>query len=102
MFSFSNVASNKAGASSQHRAVRRDRPGFSHNFSGLLSCRSWTAFVSLRKVRGLIVFVPFLKFIVADLATRDRRESSLLETCFASVLIWSRYFGSTTLSYSRE
>src|SRR5579864_2315568 len=49
-----------------------------------------------------MVFLPFLKFMTADLATPDLRESSLLENCFASVRIWSRYLGSTTLSYSRE
>jgi hypothetical protein len=27
------------------------------------------AFVSFRKVRGLIVFLPFLKFMIAHLAT---------------------------------
>lgn len=43
--------------------------------------------VSFRKVRGLIVFFPFLKLMIAHLATPDWRESSLLENCFASVRI---------------
>jgi hypothetical protein len=42
------------------------------------------AFVSFREVRGLIVFFPFLKFIIAHLAIPDWRESSLSETCLAS------------------
>ena len=45
-------------------------------FSGFLFCRSWMAFVSFRKVRGLIVFFPFLKFLIAHLATPDSREST--------------------------
>jgi len=60
------------------------------------------AFVSFRNVRGLIVSLPFLKFMIADLATPDWRERRLVENCFACVRIWSRYFGSTTLSYSRQ
>jgi len=34
-------------------------------------CNLWMAVVSFRKVRGLIVFLPFLKFMIADLATSD-------------------------------
>jgi hypothetical protein len=45
------------------------------------------AFVSFRKVRGLIVFFPFLKFIIAQLAISDWRESSLSENCLASARI---------------
>ena len=45
----------------------------------VLFCRSWIALFSFRKVRGLIVFFPFLKFMIAHLATPDRRESSLFE-----------------------
>jgi hypothetical protein len=56
-------------------------------FFMLLFCRSWIALVSFRKVRSLMVFLPFLKFMIADLATPDRRESSLLENCFASLRI---------------
>ena len=52
-----------------------------------LFCRSRMAFVSFRNVSGLMVFLPFLKFIIALLATPDRRESSLLENCFASARI---------------
>src|ERR1700692_1463494 len=74
----------------------------SHNVSAFLFCSSWIAFISLRKVRGMIVFFPFLKFRIAHLATLDCRERSLVENCFASVRICSRYFGSTTLSYSRQ
>jgi len=37
----------------------------------LLFCRLWMAFVSFRKVRGLIVFLPLLKFMIADLAIPD-------------------------------
>ena len=39
-----------------------------------LFCRAWMAFVSFRKVRGLTVFLPFLKFMIADLATPDWRQ----------------------------
>jgi len=53
----------------------------------LLFCRLRIAFVSFRNVRGLMVFLPFLKFMIADLATPDLRESFLLENCFASVRI---------------
>jgi hypothetical protein len=59
----------------------------SHNFSGFLFCRMWIAFVSFRRVRGLMAFLPFLKFIIALLATPDWRESSLFENCFASARI---------------
>lgn len=31
----------------------------------------WTAFTSFLRVRGLIVFLPFLKFMIAELATPD-------------------------------
>jgi hypothetical protein len=37
----------------------------------VLLCRLWMAFVSLRSVRGLMVFFPFLKLIIAHLATPD-------------------------------
>jgi hypothetical protein len=45
------------------------------------------AFVSFRKVRGLMVFLPFLKFMIADLATPDWRQRRLLENCCASARI---------------
>jgi len=47
------------------------------------------AIVSFRKVRGLRLSLPFLKFMIADPATPDWLESNLLENCFASVRIWS-------------
>jgi len=49
-----------------------------------LFCRRCMAFVSFRKVRGLIVFLPFLKFMIADLGTPDWSERRLLENSFAS------------------
>jgi len=49
-----------------------------------------------------MVFFPFLKLRMAHSATLDRRERSLVEKCFASTRISSRYFASTTLEYSRE
>lgn len=52
--------------------------------------------------RGLIVFLPFLNFLIRHSASLAPRERSLVENCFACVRIWSRYFGSTTLSYSRQ
>ena len=42
------------------------------------------AFVSFRKVRGLIVFLPFLKLMIADRATPDWRERRLVENFVAS------------------
>jgi hypothetical protein len=45
------------------------------------------AFISFSKVRALMLFLPFLKFMIADLATPDWRERRLLENCFASVRI---------------
>jgi hypothetical protein len=47
-------------------------------FSMLLFCRSRIALVSLCKVRGLMVFLPSLKFMIADLAIPDWRERRLL------------------------
>src|SRR5450755_1506249 len=74
----------------------------SHKFPDFLFCKSWIALVSLRRVRGLMVFFPFLKLLMAHSATLDRRERSFVENCFASARISSRYFASTTLSYSRN
>jgi len=51
---------------------------------------AWIAFISFRNVRGLMVFLPFLKFMIALLATPDLRESTLLENCFACARIWSK------------
>jgi hypothetical protein len=62
------------------------KPG-QFQFFTFLFCRSWMALVSFRKVRGLMVFHPFLKFMIAHLAAPDRRASSLLENCFASARI---------------
>jgi hypothetical protein len=45
------------------------------------------AFVSFRKVRGLIVFFPLLKLMIAHLAIADWRERLPVENCFASVRI---------------
>jgi len=45
---------------------------------------------------------PFLKCLIAHLATLDFRERSLVENCFAWDRVSSRYFASTTLSYSRK
>src|SRR6476661_235378 len=67
-----------------------------------LFCRSWIALFSFRRVRGLIVFFPFLKLLIAHSATRDLRERNLVENCLAPVRVSSRYFGSTNLSYSRN
>jgi hypothetical protein len=41
------------------------------------------AFVSFRRERGLIVFFPFLKFLIAHSATLDWRDRSFVENCFA-------------------
>ena len=65
-------------------------------------CKSWIARVSLRRERGLIEFFPFLKFRIAHSATQDVRERSLVENCLACTRMSSRYFASTTLSYSRN
>jgi len=49
-----------------------------------------------------MVFLPFLKFLIAHSATQALRERSLVENCLACARISSKYFGSTTLSYSRK
>ena len=67
-----------------------------------LFCKSWMALINFRRERGLTVFFPFLNILIvcsASLAWRDRR---FVENCFASARTSSRYFGSTTLSYSRK
>ena len=46
-------------------------------------CRSWVAFVSFRKVRRLIVFLPFVNFRIAHSVILDWRERSFVENCFA-------------------
>ena len=51
---------------------------------------------------GLEDVFPFLKRLMAHSATLDRRERSLVENCFASARISSKYFASTTLWYSRN
>src|SRR4051794_10733626 len=78
--------------------------GFTYRFQFLrfLFCKSWIALVSFRKVRVLMVFFPFLKFRIAHSATLDWRERSLVENSLASARTSSRYFGSTTLAYSRK
>lgn len=48
------------------------------------------------------MFFPFLKFLIAHSATLDLRERNFVENCLAAARISSRYFGSTTLSYSRK
>src|SRR5215831_14714968 len=57
------------------------------------------AIVSFRRVRGLMAFFPFLKCLIAHLATLDCRERRLVENCFAFARISSRNLASTTLSY---
>ena len=49
-----------------------------------------------------MVFLSFLKFRIADLATPDWRERRLLENCFAAARMSSRYFAATTRSYSQQ
>src|SRR5271165_3661484 len=78
------------------------RNEFHSQFLVFLFCRSWIALVSFRRERGLMVFFPFLKLLTAHSASLARRERSLVANCFASALTSSRYFGSTTLSYSRK
>ena len=72
------------------------------NSSNIFSSSMRYARVSFRKVSGLIALLPFLKFMIADLATPDWRERPLLENIFDCVRISSRYFASTILSYSRH
>src|SRR5690348_11628395 len=67
-----------------------------------LVCRSWIAFISFLNERGLIAFLPFLKLRIEHSASLAWRERRLVENCFASARICSRYFGSTILSYSRK
>src|SRR5579864_4780781 len=64
-----------------------------------LFCRSWIALTSFRRERGLIVFFPFLKFLIAHSASAALRESLLVENSFACGRISSRYFASTTRSF---
>jgi len=45
------------------------------------------AFVSFRKARGFIAFLPFLKLMIADRATPDWRERRLVENFVACVRI---------------
>lgn len=68
----------------------------------MLFCRSWIALASFLRERARMVFFPFLKFFIAHSARLALRERSLVEIFFVSVRICSRYFGSTTLSYSRQ
>ena len=56
-------------------------------FFSCLFCRPWIAFVSFRRVSGLIVFFPFLKCLIAHSATVDWRERSFVENCFACARI---------------
>ena len=50
-----------------------------------LFCRLWIAFVSFRKVRGLMVFFPFLKFMIAHSGNsglaREQLIRKLLRFC---------------------
>src|SRR5512133_535145 len=73
---------------------------YTHSRTFLL-CRSWIALISFLNERGLIVFSPFLKFLIAHSASPDWGET-LSENSLAFTRIWSRYLGSTTLSYSRK
>jgi hypothetical protein len=52
-------------------------------------------FISFRRLRGLIVFFPYLKLLMAHSATVDWRERSFVENCFACARSSSRYFAST-------
>jgi hypothetical protein len=52
--------------------------GYPQFFTSLF-CRSWIALVGFRKVRGLLVFLPFLNFRIAHSATLDWRDRSLEE-----------------------
>src|SRR6185369_2818351 len=56
--------------------------------------------ISFLSERDLIVFSPFLKFLIAHSASPDWRERRLAENSLAFIRIWSRYLGSTTLSCS--
>src|SRR5437762_14140177 len=69
---------------------------FYSQLSRFLFCRSWIAITSLRRERGVIVFFPRLKLLIAHSASLDRRDRSLVENCFVSARICSKYFGSTT------
>src|SRR6266700_91246 len=68
----------------------------------LLFCRSWIALIIFRRERALIVFFPFLKFLMAHSASPDLRDRRFVENSFAAARISCRYFRSTTLSYSRQ
>src|SRR5438132_3273609 len=72
------------------------------NFFTFLFCRSWIALTSFRRERGLIVFFPFLKLLIAHSASPDLRERRFVENSFACARISSRYFRSTTRSYLRQ
>jgi len=76
--------SRRQGASPR---IGPDRLKLSFQFCKFLFRRTWIAFVSFRNVRGLMVFLPFLKFMIAERAIPDLRDSSLLENCFAWVRI---------------
>ena len=52
-------------------------PQFLEQHTSVLFYRSWMTLVSFRKVRGLMVFLPFLKLMIAHLATPDWRERRL-------------------------
>src|SRR5204863_2613016 len=67
-----------------------------------LFCRSWIALVSFRRERARMVFLPFLKFLMAHSARPDLRERRFVGNSFACARISSRYFRSTTRSYSRQ
>jgi hypothetical protein len=53
-----------------------------------LFCRSWIALISLLRDRGLIVFFPLLKVLIAHSASLALRERCLVEKvfCFRSDL----------------
>ena len=55
------------------------------------------AVVSLRRLRGLMVFFPFLKLLMAHSAAPDLRARSFVEKCFAAARTSSRYLASATL-----
>src|SRR5438552_19050433 len=66
-------------------------------FFRFLFCSSWVAIISFRRERGLMVFFPRLKLLIAHSASLDRRDRSLVENGLVSARICSKYFGSTPL-----
>jgi hypothetical protein len=74
----------------------------SPQFFMILFCRSWIATISFRSEPGLMLPFPFLKFRIVHSPSLDRRARRFVENSFACARISSRYFGSSTLAYSRQ